>query len=363
MYPMSSFHRPRIKRAFLWPILFFSLFPACGKKGPPLPPESNVPAAVSDLRTWPREGALFLGWTVPTRNVDGSKLQDLLGFKVFRSDRSMNSSCPECPVNFRAVAEIDIDYPRGAQVEAGRVLWQDPAVKPQTEYTYFVLAYNPYKSPSPDSNRVKVFWDDPPSAPEGVRIRSESQALEISWEFSFPRMEEGAGIGFNLYRRTEGDRFALFPSNPEPVKGTRFVDGGLQNGKKYFYEIRAVRNVQGTLIEGPASAVAEGIPEKQILPSPPRGLVAAFQEGGVALRWDENPEPDVAGYNLYRRAADEETFRKINLAPVKDRYYLDATADPKKSYTYRLKAVDSPFPHREGDFSQDADVSPLPVKP
>jgi fibronectin type 3 domain-containing protein len=151
--------------------------------------------------------------------------------------------------------------------------------------------------------------------------------------------------------------------NPEPVKETRFVDGGLQNGKKYYYEVRAVRTFQGTLIEGPASGVAEGIPEKQIPPSPPSGLLAVFEEGGVALRWDKNPEPDVTGYNIYRRAAGEETFRKINPAPIKELYFLDASADPKTSYTYRLKAVDfSPIP-KESDFSQDSDVSPLPVKP
>jgi fibronectin type 3 domain-containing protein len=241
-------------------------------------------------------------------------------------------------------------------------LWQDPAVKPQTEYTYFVLAYNSYKSPSPDSNRVKIFWDNLPSAPEAVIIRSENQALEITWKFSPPRMEEGAAIGFNLYRRAEGDRFGFFPLNPEPVKETRFVDGGLQNGKKYFYEVRAVRNVQGTFIEGPASGVAEGIPEKQIPPSPPRGLVAVFQESGVALRWDENPEPDVVGYDAYRRAEGEETFRKINPTLIKELYFLDPSADPKTSYTYRLKAVDSSRTPKESDFSQDAVVSPLPVK-
>ena len=304
-----------------------------------------------------------MGWTVPTRNVEGSKLGDLLGFRVFRLDRSMDSSCPECPANFRSVAEIDIDYPRRARIEGGRVLWQDTEVKPRNDYTYFVLAYNFYKAPSPESNRVKIFWDDPPSAPEEVRTRRDSRALEITWRFA-PAKKEGPSIaGFNLYRRTEGERFGFYPLNPEPVKGTRFVDAGLQNGTKYFYEVRAVRNFHGTLIEGPASGVAEGIPEKQIPPSPPRGVVAVFQEGGVALRWDENPEPDVVGYDVYRRSAEETTFRKINPAPVKQSYYLDATADPKKSYTYRLKAVDSSRIPKESEFSPDAEVSPLPVKP
>ncbi len=138
------------------------------------------------------------------------------------------------------------------------------------------------------------------------------------------------------------------------------VDAGLQNGVKYFYEVRSVRDFRGTFIEGPASAAAAGVPEKTVPPSPPRGLVAAPQEDGVALRWSENPEPDVAGYNIYRRAEGEESFRKVNEAPVKEPYFLDRTADPKKSYIYRLKAVDSSVPPKESEFSQDAEVSPPP---
>ena len=129
------------------------------------------------------------------------------------------------------------------------------------------------------------------------------------------------------------------------------------------YEVRAVRNFQGTLIESPASAVVEGIPDKRVPPSPPRGLVAAFQEGGVALRWDENREPDIAGYEIYRRAEGEDIFSKVNPGLVREPHFLDPSADPKKSYTYRLKAVDSSPTPKESDFSQDADVSPLPAKP
>ena len=157
-------------------------------------------------------------------------------------------------------------------------------------------------------------------------------------------------MGFNLYRRMEGERFGFFPLNPEPIRETRFVDGGLENGKRYYYEVRAVRNFRGTLIEGPASAVAEGVPEKLTLPLPPTGLVVAFQEGGVALRWNENPEPDIAGYDIYRKEEGETTFRKINPQLIKEPYFLDTTANPKKSYLYRLKAMNAST--KESEFSQ-----------
>ncbi len=195
-----------------------------------------------------------------------------------------------------------------------------------------------------------------------MKVRSENQALEITCRFPEPKGGTPSAAGFNLYRRSEGRGFGFQPLNPELIQGTRFVDGGLQNGEKYSYEVRAVRNFRGTMVESPASAVVEGVPGKKLPPSPPRGLFAVPQEGGVALRWKENPEPDIVGYDIYRRAEGEETFRKVNAGLIREPHFLDPSADPGKSYTYRIKAVDSsPIP-KESDFSADADISPLPTK-
>lgn len=328
--------------------------------------ESTMPGPVSDLRAWPREGGVFLGWSSPTKNADGSRLEDLLGFKVFRQARPLTpSACPECSLTFEAVAEIDVEYPRGAQVEEGRVFWQDTAVKPQTEYTYLVRAYNSYKTPSAESNPVAIFWDEPPAAPTKVSVRSEDKALEIRWEFS-PRLFSGKEMidfsGFNIYRRSEGERFGFFPLNPGPFPENRYRDAVLENGKRYYYEVRAIRDFRGTLIEGLSSA-ASGIPEKRTPPSPPSGLVAAVQKEGIALRWDPNPEPDIAGYNLYRREKRESDFIKINPQLITDRYFLDREADARKTYFYRLKAVDTSPAKNESEFSQEVEIFPEPSSP
>ncbi len=347
---------------FFPPLILLFLLSAflgsCGKKGNPVAPGSTAPAAVADLRAWPREGTILLGWTLPTKNINGSPLKDLLGFRVFRQSRALTDQpCPDCPLDFKPVAEIDVEFPRAARVEGGRVLWQDPSVQPQHEYSYFVIGYNFHRTPSPESNRVRVFWSEPPPAPEAVSVKSDNQALQIAWTFQAPPERPPSELmGFNLYRRTEGERFGLFPINSEPVKETRFVDGGLVNGRRYFYEIRALRNFRGTLIEGPASPEGQGVPEKQAPPSPPSGVVGVFQEGGAAVRWVENPEPDIAGYNLYRQEEGETTFRKINPQLIKEAYFLDRRADPKRSYTYRVSAVDSSG--KESDYSKDAEVSP-----
>ena len=354
----------RIILAILSILLLLPLaFSGCGIKGPPVAPSSTNPAAVTELRGWSREGRVFLAWGSPTKNTDGSDLKDLLGFRVFRQSRPLPPSpCPDCPLKYEAVAEIDVEYPPPeAQVEGGRVLWRETTLKPQTEYTYLVRAYNSYKNASPESSPVTIFWDDPPSAPPKITVRSEDKALEINWEFTSHLITGKEMVdfsGFHLYRHGKGELFGFFPLNPDLIKENRFVDAVLENGKSYYYQVRVVRNFRGTLIEGLSSPVASGIPEKLTPPSPPTGLVAATQKEGVTLRWNPNPEPDIAGYNVYRREKGESAFIKINAQLITEQYFLDKEADPHKSYFYSLKAVDTSPARNESEFSKEVEVSP-----
>jgi hypothetical protein len=349
-------------------VLFFTLFlislglGGCGLKGSPVAPDSTIPAPVSDLQLWPKGGGIFLRWTVPAKNMDGSRLTDLLGFRVFRQALPLAPApCQPCPATFEPVAEIDMDYPRGVRLERGIVLWQDKAVSPQNEYTYFVQAYNLYRSPGPESKRVKIFWDDPPAAPTKVNLHKEDRALKITWEpvpFLVNGQEMADFKGFNIYRRSQGELFSLSPLNADPIPDKEYWDGKVELGKPYFYEMRTVRNFRGTLIEGPSSAVVQGVPEKRLPPSIPTGLVAVRQQDGVALRWDKNPEPDIAGYNLYRREKEGKESVPMNPRLITENYFLDGSADLQRAYFYRLQAVDSSPSGNESDFSKEVEVAP-----
>ncbi len=349
-------------------LLLFCLFWGCGRKGPPVAPESLVPAPVSDLRAWVRERTVTLQWTAPKRTTEGMRLEDLSGFRVFRRALPIASwDCPTCPLNFKPVAMIYLDSPKEARIEEGRVIWEDSSLKAQTEYTYFVVGYNSDRLPGPESNRITLFWDIPPPAPLQLRIGSENRALALSWDFS-PRLSDGRVIAgpfsFNLYRQEGGEPFRVFPLNPEPILETHFLDGGLKNGKAYTYQVRAVRDFRGTRIEGPPSIAATGSPQKKTPPSPPTGIEVTMQKKGVELRWEENPEPDLLGYDVYRRQEGETKFTKMTPQPVTAPFYLDESASPGKSYVYRLKAVDSSPSRNESEFSKEIAVvfEPNPQK-
>ena len=189
------------------PLIFLLLG---AEKANPIAPEESIPAPVSDLQARGKEEGIYLRWSMPSKNLDGSRIGDLLWFRVFRQERALAlSSCPDCPPRFEPVGEIDVEFPRGAvQIDGGTVLWWDRNVKAQNRYVYFVVAYNAYKTPSPESNRASMAWDQPPAPPEKPRVRSEDGALELSW--SYPPLLAGGKemkdlAGFNLYRRTKGN--------------------------------------------------------------------------------------------------------------------------------------------------------------
>lgn len=329
-------------------------------------PESSVPEGVTDLRAWAKEEGVFLSWTFPSRNKDGTRLNDLQGFRVLRRASPLGSeTCPDCPLKFEPVSEIDLKFPKEVRVEGRRVWWQDLRLMAQTEYTYAVIAYNRYQTPGPESNRVKISFDSPPAAVANVSVKSEDRFVEISWDI-VPRLKSGESLsdlaGFNIYRKSKGEDFGFLPVNPQPVPQSPYRDSGLENGKPYEYVVRALRNFKGTLIEGPPSPVVIGIPGKILPPSQPTGLIGVIRrEGdkrGVELRWNRNPEPDVAGYDLYRQEKGKDASVKVNPQVITEPYFFDTTADPEKTYMYRLKAIDNSLRRNQSEFSREAEVGP-----
>jgi hypothetical protein len=96
----------------------------------------------------------------------------------------------------------------------------------------------------------------------------------------------------------------------------------------------------------------------QQAPQSPTGLAGSAEDGQVFLYWDENPEADLEGYNLYRsRRPDGPHRNRVNAEPIEILEYLDLGVDSNVTYTYAITAVDRSG--NESDFSEVLMLTPL----
>jgi hypothetical protein len=79
-------------------------------------------------------------------------------------------------------------------------------------------------------------------------------------------------------------------------------------------------------------------------PAPPAGLLAVpgggfGRKASIDLSWQAGPEPDLAGYNLFRRRGSE-PFTRINAEPLTSPAFSDLDVQPGVTYTYQVTALD-----------------------
>ena len=86
-----------------------------------------------------------------------------------------------------------------------------------------------------------------------------------------------------------------------------------------------------------------------VLPSPPAGLRASSDEGGVLLSWGELVGDDLLSVKVYRSAPGV-AAQLIGTVNIDEQSFLDKTAAKGKLYFYQVSAVNKQ--NRESDKSE-----------
>jgi pectate lyase len=76
-------------------------------------------------------------------------------------------------------------------------------------------------------------------------------------------------------------------------------------------------------------------------PAVPSGFWAAGGDGTVLLEWNDNNEPDFAGYNLYRSTTHGSGYTKLNSSLLTNSTYTDNTVTNGTMYYYAATSVDA----------------------
>jgi fibronectin type 3 domain-containing protein len=295
---------------------------SCGKKGNPVPKGLPVPAAISDLKGEVRDDVLFLSFSIPTRNMDGTEIKDLAGFRILRS-------CGGCAAGFELWKDIHLTDTQGYTVRSGKFVTYDNDLREGFDYGYRVFSQTSKGVLGDGSNTFSVKWVEPPVAPKRVIVQEEDSRIVLSWE-------PVSGLFYNVYK-WEDDLYPLSPLNPSPLSAATFTDPNLQNGRQYRYEVRAVKIDGGMAYEGDGTAVS-ATPRDMTPPVPPAGIKLEKQDSAVLLTWTPNGEPDLAGYNIYWVAAGKPVKKNIDL--VQEPRFLDKTPGNEPYVSYYVTAVD-----------------------
>jgi hypothetical protein len=152
-----------------------------------------------------------------------------------------------------------------------------------------------------------------------------------------PEAPKAPASGFFIYRRTGDGPFAG-PLLEVPLEERAHTDTAAPLGATACYVVRAVASVRPLIESAPSNESCVGVRDIAA-PVTPAGLAILPRENGLEVLWSPSPEPDLAGYRLYR-AAGEGTLEKLAELPPGKTGFLDESAQKGVVYRYSLSAFD-----------------------
>lgn len=132
--------------------------PACGRKAPPVAPETVQPETVENLAAIATPEGVRLSWLRPTRYTGGGRMNDLGGFEIERAPGE--GAAPEFVKVDTVVLEDQERFRKERRLE-----WVDKDVLPGERYRYRVTAVTLDHYRSAPAGPVEVRYGTPPGPP------------------------------------------------------------------------------------------------------------------------------------------------------------------------------------------------------
>ena len=328
------------------------VFSACATVGPPLPPSLDLPTPPSDLRASRKGDRVNLTWTVPTMTTDRETIRELGPTQICRGLTPLN----ECGT---PVGKTD------AQVIPKLVSAQQ---KPQTSYvdllperlqkesphaftSYAVEVLNRAGRGAGLSNEVKVPLLPTLPPPTDFQAQVTSKGIVLHWRpFMEPVSQTEPRYIYRVYRSTLGTSERTLIGEVPVAQEQKYslTDTTFEWEKTYNYSGETVTvldepNHPAVQVEGDDTPEVRVFADDVFPPAVPSGLQAVYSGPGqkpfIDLIWAPVTDPDLAGYNVYRRE-DGESAVKINSELIRTPAFRDTTVEPGKQYFYSVSSVD-----------------------
>ena len=292
-----------------------------------------------------QDGLLEVRFKPPTKTILDEPLRNLGGFYIDRSENKITPSyCATCPVEFTDRLEILADVPPPGQLVVDRTYSFTDDLRPGYAYHYRILAHDKSGDHAPGRfASLVVFFDSPSRPPEGLEALPDDRMVQLRWPVPGRLVDGRPAVdisGYDVYRRGENGPWVRLNPEGQPVNRTFYRDDRVVNGRKYYYQVRAVRNYRGSTVAGPPSVEVSVVPTDLTPPPPPVKVYAAPAEDGISLAWEEADAAEAAGYRLYRRLGDETEFKRIGPELLRENRFVDRSVRRGVTYEYRVTTVD-----------------------
>ena len=193
----------------------------------------------------------------------------------------------------------------------------------------------------------------PPSVPTGLLGIAEDGEVQLNWD-------DNSDLDFAHYvvyrSETSGAGFKVVANE---LRASKYLDSDVVNGTTYFYTTSAVDRSGN---ESAMSAEVEVTPLEDLdvtPPSMPQNLSAGGLDGRIELDWDDNPEADLAGYDVGRSLVSGGLYTTVATA-ISASEYRDEDVDNGTIYYYVVTAIDEAGNRSEP--SSEAEATPAAVE-
>ena len=198
--------------------------------------------------TNPAESSVVVKWQTPPANVDGSTPVNLLGYNLYRTDRSQTEP-GQTPLNKSLISPNETSY-------------ADQTFSFGEEYVYLVRAVSlgtgGAQVESLNSNAISITPKDvfPPAAPGSITVAGAPSKLSLFW----PANPERDVVGYNIYRATDPNlpKERWTKLNRALYERTTYQDEAVEAGTRYYYYLTAVDSAGN--VSPPSEVVSEVVP-------------------------------------------------------------------------------------------------------